>query len=107
MRRTKSYPDETGLHSCNQGNTRICCPMSRYKQKLREIKEFPHVKRLWCKAIKQIRADNIGDNMIINNYWGDGTEDEKCEQVFNWWISGKAYDEWYAETYLQGKLNFN
>lgn len=94
----------------DKGYTRIgciCCPMSRYKQKLREIKEFPHVKRLWCKAIKQIRADNIGDNMIINNYWGEGTEDEKCEQVFNWWITGKSYDEWYAETYLQGKLDFD
>lgn len=93
----------------DNGYTRIgciCCPMSKYKQKLREIKDFPHVKRLWIKAIKQIREDKIGDNIIINNYWGEGTEEEKCEQVFNWWISGKAYDEWYAETYLQTRIDF-
>lgn len=85
----------------------ICCPVSRYAQRLREIKEYPHVKKLWIRAIKLIRQERIGDNMIINNYWGDGSEDEKCEQVFNWWISGKSYDEWYADMFLQGKLNFN
>lgn len=93
----------------DNGYTRIgciCCPMSKYKQKLREIKDFPYVKRLWIKAIKQIREDKIGDNIIINNYWGEGTEEEKCEQVFNWWISGKAYDKWYAETFLQTRIDF-
>ncbi len=30
----------------------ILCPMSSYKQKLREMREFPHVKRNWLKAIK-------------------------------------------------------
>lgn len=33
----------------------ILCPMSQYKQKLREMKDFPHVKRNWIKAIKAIR----------------------------------------------------
>ena len=33
----------------------ILCPMSSYKQKLKEMKEFPHVKRGWIKAIKAIR----------------------------------------------------
>lgn len=34
------------------------------------------------------------------------SEDEIAEKIFNWWISGKSYDKWYAETYLQGKLDF-
>lgn len=34
----------------------ILCPMSNYKQKLRDIKEYPHAKRCWIKAIKAIRA---------------------------------------------------
>lgn len=68
---------------------------------------FPHVKRNWIRAIKRIRELSNLHNMIVNNYWGDGNEDEKCEQVFNWWISGKSYDEWYADTFLQMKINFD
>lgn len=33
----------------------ILCPMSQHKQKLREMQDFPHVKRNWIKAIKAIR----------------------------------------------------
>lgn len=84
----------------------ICCPMSTYKQKVKELNMFPHVKRNWIKAIKNIRKDHIGDNLITNADWGKGTEDEQCEQVFNWWISGKSYEEWYADTILQLKIDF-
>lgn len=68
-----------------------------------ELQRYPHVKKRWLWAFKEIRKGNY-DNMILNNYWGDGTEDEKCEMIFNWWISGKAYDEWYADTFLQKSL---
>ena len=34
------------------------------------------------------------------------TEDEIAEKIFSWWISGKSYSEWYAETYLQLKIDF-
>lgn len=33
----------------------ILCPMSQYKQKIREMQDFPHVRRNWLKAIKAIR----------------------------------------------------
>lgn len=85
----------------------ICCPMSSYRHKVKELQMFPHVKRNWIRAIKRIRELSNLHNMIVNNYWGDGNEDEKCEQVFNWWISGKSYDEWYADTFLQMKINFD
>lgn len=42
----------------DKGYTRIgcvLCPMSQHKQKIREMKDFPHVKRNWIKAIKAIR----------------------------------------------------
>lgn len=42
----------------DKGYTRlgcILCPMSQYKQKLREIKDFPYVKAKWIDAIKRIR----------------------------------------------------
>ena len=38
----------------------ILCPMSNYKQKLRDIKEYPHAKRCWIKEIKAIRAGGWG-----------------------------------------------
>ena len=34
------------------------------------------------------------------------TEDEIAEKIFSWWISGKSYKKWYAETYLQLKIDF-
>lgn len=46
----------------DQGYTRIgciMCPMSQYKHKLRELRDFPHVKRGWIRAIKEIRK-NVG-----------------------------------------------
>ncbi len=35
------------------------------------------------------------------------TEDEIAEKIFSWWISGKAYSKWYADEYLQMKLDFD
>lgn len=38
------------------------------------------------------------------------TEEEKedmiAENIFEWWISGKSYAKWYAEKFLQQKLDF-
>ncbi len=84
----------------------ICCPMSNYRHKVKELQMFPHVKRNWIRAIRRIREMKIGDNVIVNNYWGDGSEDEKCEQIFNWWISGKSYERWYADEIQQLKIDF-
>ena len=32
--------------------------------------------------------------------------DEIAEKIFSWWISGKSYKKWYADTYLQLKFDF-
>lgn len=37
----------------------ILCPMSQLKQKVREIKDYPHVKHNWIKTIKKIREKTI------------------------------------------------
>lgn len=136
----------------------ILCPMSQYKQKIKEMHDFPHVKRKWIEAIKKIREGVSQDkrtnarysqaewnenfekgswNRKANSgiwagrwiqcpdeqYWNgfsishslsdtyrgqnEQTEDEIAENIFDWWISGKSYSRWYADKYLQGKLNFN
>lgn len=33
-------------------------------------------------------------------------ENEIAENIYNWWISGKSYERWYADKFLQLRLNF-
>ena len=73
----------------------ICCPMSQKKQKLREIAKYPHVKRNWIKTIqKLIEIGHITRNI------------KDAEFGFNWWISGKDFDTFYADEVLQQKIDF-
>lgn len=34
-------------------------------------------------------------------------ENEIAENIYDWWISGKSYKQWYAEKFLQMKLDFD
>lgn len=161
-------------HCClyDEGYSRIgciCCPMSSPRQKIKEMKRWPHVKRGWIKAIMEIRrgggnlsmdrtlpdASAIGNGSITtaenypmqtlgieqmelpeaiysqrnglggyiqhpdHRWWLGGFSDssssvglteeqerEIAENIFDWWISGKSYKKWYAEKFLQLKLEF-
>ena len=73
----------------------ICCPMSQYKQKLREIQRYPHVKRGWLRAIQWLI-----DNGYINHNFKD------AETGFRWWISGNSFEKFYADEFLQQKIEF-
>ena len=82
----------------DEGSTRIgclCCPMSNYKQKLINIREYPHVKRGWLKAIQWL---------IDNGYMNRNFQD--AEFGFRWWISGKSFDKFYADEFMQRKIDF-
>lgn len=73
----------------------ICCPMSNYKSKLRDIERFPHVKRKWLETIQ-----HLIDNGYMNRNFSDaGTG-------FRWWISNKSFDKFYADEVLQQKIDF-
>ena len=34
-------------------------------------------------------------------------ENQIAENIFDWWISGKSYKRWYADKFLQLKINFD
>lgn len=91
------------------GYTRIgcvLCPMASKKIKLMDMKLFPHVKRGWIKVIKVLRKEKRGfyTEMVWTN---ESSEDEIAEAIFEWWISGKSYKQWYSEKKLQLTFNFN
>lgn len=82
--------DVLGVPHCelyDQGYKRIgciMCPMSQHKHKLREMKDFPHVKRGWIRAIKQIRAGGVSQTKCI----GDQSITPPHRQIadgYIWW----------------------
>ena len=74
----------------------ILCPMSNYKQKLKYYQRFPHVKRKWIQTIQKLI-----DAGYVNHDFTD------AEFGFYWWISGKGFDQYYADEVLQQKIEFN
>lgn len=74
----------------------ILCPMAAMKSKVRDIETFPHAKRNWIKTIQKLI-----DGGFINRNFSDP------EMGFKWWVSGKNFDQFYADEVLQQKLNFD
>lgn len=93
----------------------ICCPMSSHKQKVRELKLYPHIKEKWLQAIMAIRKGGGCTNYLDRTYPfsecpsqvsdAEDKEREIAEYIFDWWISGLGYDKWYARKFLQLKLD--
>lgn len=58
----------------DEGQSRIgciLCPMANFKQKLKDVEHYPHVKRNWIKAIKKIRnGGGIQQRLYIPADWG-------------------------------------
>ena len=74
----------------------ILCPMSSYKDKRKDCQRFPHVKHKWIQTIQKMI-----DAGYINHNFTD------AEFGFNWWISDKRFEQYYAEEVLQQKIEFN
>lgn len=75
----------------------ILCPMANYRTKIQDMQRFPHVKREWIKVIKWL---------IDNGYTPEKIKESGAEFGFNWWISGKSFDQFYADEVLQQKIQF-
>lgn len=83
----------------DNGYTRIgciCCPMSSRNQKIKEMRDFPHVQRNWESTIQ----------WLMQNKWTKKQQLKSKDLAFKWWISGKSFDEFYAEEVLQQKIEF-
>lgn len=50
----------------------ILCPMSNYKQKLKECRDFPYVKAKWIEAIKKIRMGGVSQDELTSKIMGGG-----------------------------------
>lgn len=74
----------------------IMCPMSNYKQNVREMKNFPHVGKNWRKTIE----------WLIENKWKDKPLLQDPDMALKWWISKKSFKEFYADEVMQQKLEF-
>lgn len=72
----------------------ICCPMSQYRNKIKELKDYPHVKRNWIKTFEKLKES------------GYLKYDLEASEMFDWWTSGKSYKKWYTDKFLQQKIDF-
>lgn len=73
----------------------ILCPMANRKQKIKDCKRFPHVRRKWIQTIQKL----INAGYIDHNF-------SDAEFGFNWWISDKSFEQYYADEVLQQKIDF-
>ena len=67
----------------DEGYTRIgciLCPMSSQKSKQRDIERFPHVKRNWIKAIKEIRS---GVGYSKKDLYGGTSQQNGCSRHYS------------------------
>lgn len=96
------FLNANGIPHCelyDQGYTRvgcICCPMAQTRQKRKEIERWPHVKRNWLKTIQWLI-----DNGYLNHNFND------AETGFRWWIRGDSFDKFYADEFMQSKIDFD
>lgn len=52
-------------------------------------------------------SDSPSANGVVEGQSNEPTEDEIAEKIFDWWCSGVSYSKWYADTYLQQKIDFD
>ena len=61
------------------------------------MRDFPHVERNWKQTIQWL---------MTTNKWPKTQQLKDVDLAFKWWISGKSFDEFYADEVLQQKMDF-
>lgn len=70
----------------------------RYPKKRQQGKQNRGV---WNLAAPGFSSSSSSDRLT------EEQENEIAENIFDWWISGKSYKQWYAEKFQQMKLDFS
>ena len=55
---------------------------------------------IWSLAMHGFSSSSSSDRLT------EEQENEIAENIYDWWISGKSYKQWYAEKFQQLKLDF-
>ena len=56
-------------------------------------------------SLREQRCNGFSESPVSGGVdTGQWSEDEIAEAIFDWWISGKGYEKWFADKYLQLKL---
>ena len=55
---------------------------------------------IWSLAMHGFSSSSSSDRLT------EEQENEIAENIYDWWISGKSYKQWYAEKFKQMKLDF-
>ena len=55
---------------------------------------------IWKLAERGFSSSSSSDRLT------EEQENEIAENIYDWWISGKSYKQWYAENFQQMKLDF-
>lgn len=55
---------------------------------------------IWSLAMHGFSSSSSSDRLT------EEQENEIAENIYDWWISGKSYRQWYAERFQQLKIDF-
>lgn len=56
--------------------------------------------------LRSVERTGFSQSSSSDRLTDEQREDIIAENIYDWWISGKSYKEWYADKFLQTKLEF-
>ena len=62
--------------------------------------------RAYKNQLRSVERGGFSQSSSSDRLTDEQREDMIAENIYDWWISGKSYKKWYAEKFLQLKLEF-
>lgn len=56
--------------------------------------------------LRSVERSGFSQSSSSDRLTDEQREDLIAENIYDWWISGKSYKKWYADKFLQTKLEF-